>query len=136
MTDCIFCKIIAGEIPSEKVYEDEHSLAFMDINPGTAGHCLVIPKKHAETIVDIPDSDMQKLSLTVKKVASAIMQSIKPEGLNLHQSNGAMAGQVVPHFHMHLLPRYESDSVGHLWRPGDGGSDIADQAAQIRSMLS
>ena len=121
MPDCVFCKIRDGEIPSAKVYEDAKTLAFMDINPLTRGHCLVITKTHAATLYDAEVSDLQAVMGTAKKVAAALRKALNPNGLNLLQANGAAAFQSVPHFHLHLIPRWDNDGKGFDWAltPGD-----------------
>ena len=119
--DCIFCKIIAGEIPSFKLYEDDESLAFMDINPAAEGHSLVIPKEHAADVHAVSDAAISAAVRTAKKVASAIEKTLSPDGINLVQCNGAAAAQSIFHFHMHVLPRREGDDLKLNWglKPGD-----------------
>ncbi len=119
--DCIFCKIIKGEIPSFKVYEDDDTLAFMDINPASDGHALVIPKAHAEDVHAITDDSISRTVVAAKKVAAAVEKTVTPGGINLVQCNGPAAGQSVFHFHMHVLPRREGDDLKLNWglRPGD-----------------
>lgn len=107
MTECIFCKIIEGTIPSVKVYEDENVLAFMDIVPVTKGHVLLIPKTHRENIYDLTAEEAAQLFSVVPKIANAIKDEFKPAGMNLLQNNGAYAGQAVFHSHLHLIPRYD-----------------------------
>lgn len=114
--ECIFCRIRDGQIPATRVYEDNKTLAFMDINPLNDGHLLVVPKIHAETIFDISPADLLAVSTTVKKVADAIHEALRPEGLNLYQANGAAASQVVPHFHLHVIPRWKGDGKGFDWK--------------------
>ena len=136
MSDCIFCKIIAGEIPSIKVYDDAEVLAFMDVNPINQGHCLVIPKAHAATIYDLTPAQVTAVFQTGQKIAKAIREAIKPDGLNLIQSNGRAASQVIDHFHLHLIPRFENDSLSKLmnWdlKQGDFG-EIEASAAKIKA---
>ncbi|WP_088007807.1 HIT family protein [Indiicoccus explosivorum] len=116
MADCIFCKIIDGEIPSVKVYEDEHVYAFMDIMPLTKGHTLLIPKKHREYVYDMTEEEAANLFAVAPKIASAIKSSFEPVGMNLLNNNGAKAGQSVYHFHLHFIPRYdETDGFGAKW---------------------
>ena len=110
---CIFCKIIAGEIPSTKVYDDEDVFAFLDIKPVNPGHTLVIPKKHYENIHDTPDVLFGKVAVAAKKIADAILK-LGAKGVNIGMNNGAVAGQVVFHAHMHVMPRYGKDSFS-LW---------------------
>jgi histidine triad (HIT) family protein len=117
MSDCIFCKIINGEIPSAKVYEDEHVLAFLDISQVTKGHTLVIPKVHKENVYELTDEIAANVFKAVPKIAKAIKSSYDPIGLNVLQNNGEAAGQSVFHFHMHLIPRYgKGDGFGAVWK--------------------
>lgn len=113
MDDCIFCKIVAGKIPSNKVYEDEHTLAFMDIGPIIKGHTLVIPKEHHDPLMDTPPEILQKAIVTAQKVAKAQTIALGADGVNIVQSNGKAAGQEVPHLHFHVIPRFNND--GHRW---------------------
>ena len=115
MEECIFCRIASGKIPSAKIYEDKKAIAFLDIAPVNKGHALVVPKKHFSDISDIPEVDLKSVAAAAKKVAAALKKSLKPEGINILQSNGRAAGQVVMHFHMHLIPRYEGDAAGFRW---------------------
>jgi histidine triad (HIT) family protein len=119
--DCVFCKIRDGEIPSMRVYEDDLTIAIMDINPLNAGHCLVIVKNHTPTIFDTAESDLQAAIATAQKVAIGLKAAVKPDGLNMLQANGAAAFQSVPHYHLHLIPRWENDGKGFDWSlvPGD-----------------
>ncbi|MFQ5657496.1 MAG: HIT family protein [Candidatus Methylomirabilales bacterium] len=134
---CIFCQIRDGKIPSTAVYEDTKTLAFLDINPINDGHVLVIPKAHAETIFDVSASDISAVAVTAKKVADAIRQALQPEGLNLFQANGQAALQTVPHFHLHLIPRWIGDGKGFEWRLVKGDPErIRATADRIRSHLS
>ncbi len=107
--ECLFCKIVAGEIPSQKVYEDENHLAFLDINPRNPGHTLVIPKKHYETIMNMPDEEAGRLFQTVKRLAAAIKKAMNADGISIAQSNERAAGQVIPHVHFHVIPRFLSE---------------------------
>ncbi|MHA2298092.1 MAG: HIT family protein [Candidatus Hodarchaeales archaeon] len=111
MNDCIFCKIIKGEIPSYKIYEDDDTLAFLDINPATRGHCLVIPKKHASDLGEADEATVATAYITAKKVGDLLMEKLKPDGMNVLQNNGAAAGQVIKHIHVHLIPRYLDDGI-------------------------
>ncbi len=120
-SNCIFCKIIAGEIPCVKLYEDELTMAFMDINPGNEGHALVIPKEHWEDVHAIPSDLIGSTVKTVKKIATAVEETLNPDGINLVQANGKGAAQSVFHFHMHILPRRMDDELKMNWglRAGD-----------------
>ena len=117
MSDCIFCKIINGDIPSSKVYEDEHVLAFLDISQVTKGHTLVIPKIHKENVYELTPEIAAHVFEAVPKIARAIKQEFSPIGMNVLNNNGEHAGQSVFHFHIHLLPRYgEGDGFGAVWK--------------------
>jgi len=107
MEDCIFCKIAKGEIPSFKIYEDEQVLAFADINPISDGHTLIIPKRHAENIWEIPENDLIAIHRASKKIATAIKNALNPSGVVVLQLNGRGVNQVVMHYHLHLMPRAE-----------------------------
>ncbi len=111
MTKTIFEKIVAGEIPSYKVYEDEHTCAFLDINPNSVGHTLVIPKKPFKNIHEMPDEVAAALIKTVKKIAGAIKSATKADGIKLIMNNGVAAGQIIFHAHIHIIPRHEHDAV-------------------------
>ena len=111
MVDCIFCKIINGKIPSFKVYEDDEVLAFLDINPVSLGHTLVIPKEHYETIFDVQDEVFGKLSSKVALVAKKIKRALHCHGINILQNNERASGQVIFHAHFHIIPRMEDDGV-------------------------
>lgn len=118
MTNCIFCKIIDGTIPSAKIYEDEHVYAFMDIMPVTEGHVLLIPKKHVENVYDFTEDEASHLFAAAPKIANALKAEFKPAGMNLLQNNGAPAGQSVFHFHLHFIPRYDdTDGIQLGWVP-------------------
>lgn len=119
--DCIFCKIVAGEIPCFKLYEDSATLSFMDINPANEGHALVIPKEHWQNVYVIPDGQFAAVAITVKKIAQAIASALSPDGVNVVQANGEGAAQSVQHFHMHVLPRALGDGLKLNWglKPGD-----------------
>lgn len=115
--NCIFCKIIAGEIPAAKVYENEHVLAFLDISQVTEGHTLVIPKKHEKDIYELSDESAQHVFQAVPKIARAIKKQFKPIGINLLNNNEAPAGQSVFHYHIHILPRYSgNEGFGITWK--------------------
>jgi histidine triad (HIT) family protein len=129
--DCVFCKIRDGEIPSMRIYEDDLTLAIMDINPLNAGHCLVIVKNHAPTIFDAEESDLQAAIATAKKVAMGLQTAVKPDGLNMLQANGPAAFQSVPHYHLHLIPRWNNDGKGFDW-PLVAGDRAQIQAVGVR----
>ena len=136
--NCIFCRIVAGEIPATKVFEDADVLAFMDIGPIIKGHTLVIPKQHFDPITATPEPVLAKLLAVVKKIATAQMSGLKADGVNVVQTNGAAAGQVVPHIHFHVIPRYTTD--GHRWnwaaKKYDDPAEMQQLAAAIKAALT
>lgn len=111
MEDCIFCKIVKGELPSHKIYEDEDNLAFLDINPTSDGHTLVIPKKHFVNFEDIPAEELKKTILIVKKIGLALKEGLGVASYNVCVNNDLAAGQLIPHIHFHLIPRYKNDGL-------------------------
>ncbi|MBD7945556.1 MULTISPECIES: HIT family protein [Psychrobacillus] len=116
MTNCIFCKIIDGSIPSAKIYEDEYVYAFMDIMPLTKGHTLIIPKSHKENVYDLSEEEASNLFKVVPKIATVLKDTFGPVGMNLLNNNGAPAGQSVFHFHLHFIPRYDqTDGLKLTW---------------------
>jgi histidine triad (HIT) family protein len=115
MADCIFCMIVDGKIPCAKVYEDEYSLAFLDINPLVWGHTLLIPKKHFVTIFDMPPEAVAACGEALQKVAQAVFKGMNAEGMNILQNNYAIAGQQIDHVHFHLLPRRAGDGFKVPW---------------------
>ncbi|MCD7833161.1 MAG: HIT family protein [Lachnospiraceae bacterium] len=117
--NCIFCKIARGDIPSATLYEDEDLRVILDLGPASKGHALVIPKEHAANLFELSDETAQKVIVVAKKVAAKLKEGLCADGLNLVQNNGAAAGQTVDHFHMHLIPRYENDTVNVGWTPGE-----------------
>lgn len=133
---CIFCKIVAGQIPCHRLAEDEATLAFLDINPANPGHALVIPKTHAPNLVASADADLAAVMRTVRRVATAIDQVLHPLGINLLQANGEGAAQSVLHFHMHIVPRARGDELKMNWglKPGDH-KELAALAEKIRAAL-
>lgn len=134
--ECIFCAIVEGKIPSEKVYEDKHVFAFMDIAPANPGHLLIIPKQHYRNIFDMPAEVGSKIMEAAVPLATAIRETLNPDGLNLFQSNEAAAFQTVFHFHLHIIPRWENDPLRLPWRPSEGNiEEISNVAAKIREAL-
>jgi len=134
--DCIFCKIISGEIPCEKLYEDEHTFAFLDIKPIHDGHALVVPKAHHKDIYEIPEDVLAHLSGTVKKVATAVKKAVGADGINIGMNNEPAAGQVVFHAHFHVIPRKSGDGLKHWERPSDVEPEFKETAEKIKSLLS
>ncbi|MBE9582385.1 MAG: HIT family protein [Proteobacteria bacterium] len=136
--DCIFCKIVAGEIPSVKIYEDDRVLAFMDINPLNDGHILIIPKAHAATIHEISEADFLAVMSVTHKLAAAVQKTLAPEGINILQLNGEAANQVVPHLHVHIVPRWSGDGLTvSQWNLAPGDMEkIKELADQIKSEIA
>lgn len=115
MENCIFCKIVKGELPSTKLYEDDHVLAFLDIDPVNLGHTLVIPKKHYVNIYETPEHNLIEMMKVVKKLSEAIKNGLKSDGINVTMNNDPAAGQVVFHSHIHIIPRITDDGFG-VWK--------------------
>jgi histidine triad (HIT) family protein len=134
--DCIFCRIIRREVPSFRVFEDDRTLAFMDIHPANPGHVLVIPKLHSESLFALDPDDLTATVLLAQRLAQAVQKALQPYGLNIVQANGPGAAQSVPHFHWHVLPRAEDDRLLMNWplQSGDMAA-IADAAERIRASL-
>ncbi|OGZ68772.1 MAG: hypothetical protein A3D44_02130 [Candidatus Staskawiczbacteria bacterium RIFCSPHIGHO2_02_FULL_42_22] len=122
--DCIFCKIVSGEIDSAKVFEDEHVLAFLDVNPNTRGHCLVIPKIHVEDIFDISEDVLQKVIVVGRALAIKMKDALNADGVHLSNNNGIHAGQIVHHFHLHVIPRYKDDALVMYGPRPDNSADM------------
>jgi histidine triad (HIT) family protein len=131
--DCIFCKIVAGEIPAQVIEQDERTLTFMDIAPATRGHALVIPKRHATDLLEIETGELAAVAAAAKRQASRARERLGADGVNLINSCGAAAWQTVFHFHMHVIPRYLGDPLKLPWVPAPGDMDeIAAAAAALR----
>ncbi len=128
--NCIFCKIVAGEIPSTIVDEDERTIAFMDIAPATRGHALVIPREHATDLLSIPPEDLTAVAVAAQRLASRAKERLGADGVNLLNSCGAAAWQTVFHFHVHVIPRYTGDPLRLPWVPGAGDPEGIAAAAQ------
>ena len=134
---CIFCKIVAGQFPCFKLFEDETTIAFMDINPVNPGHALAVAKGHWPTVDVIPADVLGDVARTAQRVAKAALAALEPTGVNLLQSNGPGAGQSVPHLHVHILPRYPDDKVRLNWvyEPGDK-AEIAAICERLKAVLA
>ena len=115
MEDCIFCKIADGKIPAAKIYEDAYVISFLDIMPANKGHCLVVPKKHSQTLIEMDDKGLAATIIAAKKVAKAISLSFGNASFNMVMNNGKEAGQVVNHAHMHIIPRFQKDRLRIKW---------------------
>ena len=136
MTDCVFCKIVAKQIPATVVHEDEHTLAFMDIGQVNPGHVLVAVKQHAENLYGIDDTQAAAAFRTAARVARAIRAAFEPQGLSVYQANGKVAGQTVFHFHLHLVPRQEGDGMALTWPVKNPPREkLAEYAERIRAKL-
>ena len=134
MDDCVFCKIVAGELPAEKVAEDERTVAFMDINPATRGHLLVVPRKHARDLLDIELDELCAVAQAAQRMAIRVHDALRADGVNLINSCGFAAWQTVFHFHVHVIPRYADDPLRLPWVPGPGDPDeIKAAAAELRA---
>lgn len=127
---CIFCKIVAGEIPAAKVYEDDLTVAFMDIGQVNPGHVLVASKRHAVTVRDLSPEEAAAVMQTAQRVAQAAQQAFVPDGITLFQANGAAGGQTVFHFHMHVLPRHENDGMALTWPRKEPAMNVLQGYAQ------
>ncbi len=136
MSNCVFCRIVAKEIPAAVVYEDEHTLAFMDAGQVNPGHVLVAAKGHAENIYDLTDSQAAALLRAAARVARAIRDAYQPQGLSVYQANGKAAWQSVFHYHMHLVPRHENDGMALTWPAKNPPREkLVEYAAAIRKSL-
>jgi histidine triad (HIT) family protein len=131
--DCIFCKIVAGELPSETVQEDEHTVAFMDINPWTRGHALVIPRNHSPNLYEVGEDDLRHTSSAAKLLALRMRERLRCDGVNLLNASEPAAWQTVFHFHMHVIPRYQDDPLQLPVRPRQAEpAELAEVAAELR----
>lgn len=135
--NCIFCKIIAGEIPSSTVYEDNDFKVIMDIFPAAKGHMIIFPKNHAENLFELEEELASKALLVAKKVAAAVKEELGCDGVNLLQNNGEAAGQTVLHFHIHVIPRFKEDQIRFAWTTGkyadgEAGTLAAAIAAKVK----
>ena len=135
MDNCIFCKIIAGEIPSTTIYEDDDVKAILDVNPAARGHVIVLPKNHATDIYSLPDEDLSKAICVAKRIAIALKDAYDCDGVNIIQNNGEAAGQTVFHLHIHVIPRFKDDTVSVKWKQGEMPSDMDVIAGEIKACL-
>jgi histidine triad (HIT) family protein len=132
-SDCLFCGIVAGEVPAQIVDSDPHTVAFMDINPATKGHALVVPREHSSDLMDVSDNDLERTMVAARRLARRMREALRPDGFNILNSCGAAAWQTVFHFHVHVVPRYEDDPLELPWVPSEGDPDeIAAIADKIR----
>ena len=136
MTDCIFCKLVAGQIPATRVYEDEHTLAFMDLGQVNPGHVLVAVKKHAANVFELEEAQAEAVARAVLKISRALKKAFAPEGLSVYQANGKPAGQTVFHYHVHVLPRHAGDGMELVWLVKNPTREkLEEHAAKIREKL-
>lgn len=135
MADCIFCKIIDGDIPSKLIYEDNDFKAILDVAPATKGHVLILPKEHAVTLTDLSDEKASKILVLAKKIVEALKKVHGFTDYNIIQNNGRISGQTVGHFHLHIIPRYSVDEIG-LWCPHQDDPSVTDENAEkVRELL-
>jgi histidine triad (HIT) family protein len=136
VTDCVFCKIVAGQIPSTRVYEDEHTLAFMDIGQVNPGHVLVAVKKHAANVFELEEGQAEAVARAAVRISRALKKAFEPEGLSVYQANGKPAGQTVFHYHVHLLPRHAGDGMELTWPVKNPPREkLEEYAARIREKI-
>jgi histidine triad (HIT) family protein len=133
-SDCIFCGIVAGELPAQIVGSDEYTVAFMDINPATPGHALVVPRTHTADLMEISDEDLERTNLAARRLAQKMQRALEPDGFNVLNACGSTAWQTVFHYHLHVIPRYEDDPLKLPWIPrGAPEEEIAAIAERIRA---
>jgi len=131
--DCLFCAIVAGDVPAQIVDSDEHTVAFMDINPATRGHALVVPREHTPDLMEISDDDMARTMAAARRLARRMDEVLHPDGFNILNSCRPAAWQTIFHFHLHVVPRYDDDPLKLPWVPSEGDADeIAQIADRIR----
>lgn len=135
MTGCIFCEIVAGRAPAERVHEDELTLTFMDLFPAKRGHLLVVPKRHYADLLGADDASLQRVIANSRRIALAISRALAPDGIGVHQLNGAAAGQTIFHYHMHLIPRHAGDPITFHGRRRAEPSELAETAQRIAAAL-
>ncbi len=131
--DCIFCKLANGDIPTNSIYEDDRFNVILDNGPATRGHALILPKDHADNLFELPDDTAAEAMKLAKKLGKEITDKLGAQGLNLVQNNGAVAGQTVNHFHLHLIPRYDGDGQHILWKPTSPSSE---ELASVKEVLT
>lgn len=130
-SDCIFCKIVAGEAPAHRVDEDEHTVAFLDINPATRGHALVVPRRHSADLLDISDEELTHTALAARRLAARIEETLRPDGFNLLNACRPAAWQTVFHYHVHVIPRYADDPLKLPWIPRGAPADEIEATASL-----
>jgi histidine triad (HIT) family protein len=131
--DCLFCGIVAGDIPAQIVDSDEHTVAFMDINPATRGHALVVPRQHTEDLMEVSDEDLARTNAAARRLARRMDEVLQPDGFNILNSCRPAAWQTILHYHLHVIPRYDDDPLELPWIPRGGDeAEIAEIADRIR----
>lgn len=136
MKDCVFCQIISGKIPAERILEDDRILAILDINPLRPGHTLLLPKSHHETLIDLPEETLNQLTNKAQMIARGLLKAGETEGYNLFANNHKCSGQAIPHFHYHLVPRRTGDGIKFQWNTGTYGADeMKEWGTRIREAL-
>ena len=136
MDNCIFCKIISGDIPSAVIYEDEDFKAIMDISPASRGHVIMLSKKHFDNLFELEDDVARKVLIVARRIAVAMKEELRCDGINLLQNNGEAAGQSVFHIHFHLIPRYKDDNLHLTWTPGKyADGEAAELARKISDRI-
>ena len=133
--NCIFCKILKGDIPSTVVYEDELFKAILDVNPAARGHVIILTKKHVPNIFELPQEEALGIMSVAKKIACALQKAYSCDGVNILQNNGEAAGQTVFHLHVHVIPRFKGDTVNIGWKPGEMPEDMEAIADEIKANL-
>jgi histidine triad (HIT) family protein len=134
VNDCLFCGIVAGDVPSQTIDSDEKTVAFMDISPATPGHALVIPRKHSADLLEIEPEDLSATILAAQRLAKRMKEALGADGINLLNACGSAAWQTVFHFHLHVIPRFEDDPLKLPWVPEEGDPDeIAEVARKLRT---
>ena len=136
MADCVFCQIVNGKIPADKVFENESFIVILDIHPASKGHSLVIPKKHVDRITDMDDQLLGEMAAVAKKVANGMQKSLGADGINFMVNNGKVAGQLIDHAHMHVIPRFSADKIDFGWNPHKyEANEIKELAERIRNSI-
>jgi histidine triad (HIT) family protein len=131
--ECLFCGIVAGDVPAQIVDSDEHTVAFMDINPATRGHALVVPRKHSTDLMDVPNEDLERTMIAARRLARRMEETLDPDGYNVLNACRPAAWQTIFHYHLHVIPRYEDDPLKLPWIPrGAEPEEIAEVAEMIR----
>lgn len=133
--DCLFCKIVTGDVPSDTIYEDGHSFAFLDIKPINPGHTLLVPKKHFANLYEIPDEVLRALAPTIKKLAVGVKKAVGADGINIGMNNDPAAGQLVFHAHIHIMPRFRGDGHEHWHGTPHQKEEMRRVAEKIKSAL-